>query len=241
MREDSHVVARPEAVGDRFNGPVDVTADLHEKFPAYHSNFRGVNPVWAKDRATPAFSTLKEIVEPFLDYIYRKLSRPCNLAEPLAAEGEVLPVYRPDKLSPQHRHVLRISAADKEVALVGASAASYTDIHEELKGTILLKPLRHPLNDYLLPVFRKFPIFVSRRPLPRVRHIKNLEVFRLCRIDPRTRPEIDWQRIHPSYVRRGIVHLQEFIVLVIRHFIWLGLFFNCHSLLLFHWNSSLFH
>ena len=72
---NAQVVSRPEAVGRRFDDPVDVAAHQIEKLAADHGDFRLVDAVGAEDGTAAALRALVEVIEPFLQDIYSQV--PC--------------------------------------------------------------------------------------------------------------------------------------------------------------------
>ena len=170
--------------------PVDVEPEQPQQLPAHHGDFGRVDAEGAEDRAAPALGALVEVVEPLLDDVDGQLAAAGQLAEDLAQGGEVLAVDGSQQLGPQHRHVLRVAAADEEVALVGTGPAADADVHEELERAVLLQPLRHPLQDDLLPVVRQLPVVVGDGPLPAGWADRGSSGSWLARIDVAARPEI---------------------------------------------------
>jgi len=88
----------------------------------------------------------------------------------LSRRGEFLSIDRSQELCPENRHVFGVSSADEKMAFIGAGTASHADIHEDPQRPESLKPLSEALQDDLFPVFRQFPVFIERRPFPRVGH-----------------------------------------------------------------------
>ena len=89
---------------------------------------------------------------------------PGQAPQDLAGLGEIIAVDAAQQLGPQHRHVFRISGADKEVALVGTRAAAHTDVHEHLEGPEFFQPFTESFKDDLLPIVGQLPVVIQRIP-----------------------------------------------------------------------------
>ena len=137
-----------------------------------------------------------EIVEPFLDHVFRQLARTGEAAKGLADGREVIQIDGAEQLGPQHRHIARIAGPQVKMAFVGAGAAAHATIHKHTERTITLQPFPHPVQYDFLPVGRQFPVSVFRRPLARVRQIYCDQAFCLAGKQPGSGTKID-RRIHP--------------------------------------------
>ena len=97
-----------------------------------------------------------------------------HLTHDLPGQGKIVPVDGAQEFGPQDRHVFWIPRAEKEVALISAGAAADTTIHENFQGTKLFQPLLQAGKDDLLPVFRKLPVIILRRPFSSVGKVQPL-------------------------------------------------------------------
>ena len=209
MGLDAEVVAGAVAVGGRLENPVDVAAHFVQELARHHGDLGGVDAVGAEKRAAPAFRALVEVHEPFLDHVFFQLARAGQLAERLGRGRELAPVDGAQKFRAQHRHVLRVAAADEEVALVGAGAAAHAHVHEDLERAIFFQLLAELLHDEALPVGRKLPVLIHGAPFPGIGHAQVLENVGLGRVAEITRPKRGLG-VHPRFDRRGVVDLDEF-------------------------------
>ncbi len=202
----AQMVALHVAVRNRSCDPLDVQAEQIEKFTTDDRDLGLVDSVGAENRAAAALSALEEVIPPFFQYIEGQFTGACHLAEDLAGQGELFSIDRPDQFGPEHRHILGIAGADKEVALIRAGAAAYADVHEEPERPVLFQALRDPFEEDLLPVLGQFPVRVGRSPVPRVRETDDVQAFRLRSMAEHAL--FDHRgRVHPPRFRRSVIYL----------------------------------
>ena len=65
MGLNPEMISGSRAIGNRRCNPVDIQAEEVQQFTAHDGNFRRIDAVGAKNRAAPAFRTLKQIIPPF--------------------------------------------------------------------------------------------------------------------------------------------------------------------------------
>src|SRR3990172_6528007 len=223
VRLDPQVVPGPVAVGHRLDDPVDVDAEQVQELARHHRDLGGVDAVGAEHGAAPALGALVEVEEPLLDDVESERPRPHHPAEELPGGGEVVAVDGPEQLGAQDRHVLRVAAADVEVALVRARPAAHADVHEHPERAVLADPLPDAVEDDLLPVGGELPVLFERRPLTRVREADVLELLRLRGVDEVAVPDVG-RLVHPVLLRdAAVVELHELVPVVVLHLIRLEL------------------
>jgi hypothetical protein len=160
VRRNTEVVTHGETVTHRLEHPVDVATHQMEELSPHHGHFAGVNPVGTEDRTATTFRTLIIVVEPFLDDVLGEFSGSCEFAKELALPSKLPLVDRSQELGSQNRHIFGISGAKKIMALVRTGPTTHADIHEELEGSILRKPIFHALQDELSIVRGQLPVII---------------------------------------------------------------------------------
>jgi hypothetical protein len=95
MRRYTKVITSAERIGSRTYNPFSSAADKVKQFPPHHGNFTGIDPVGAKNRTTPTFRALKEIVVPFFHNLLVELTPTSQFAKNLATYCEILTINRP--------------------------------------------------------------------------------------------------------------------------------------------------
>ena len=199
---DAKVVAGEATVFHGVHDPVDAKTHLVQQFAHDSGDFGRVDAVGAEERAAAAFSTLVGVVEEFLHYFLVPATGAHFLAKNLAKHGVVAAVQRAQKLGAQHGHVLGVVGAKEEVALVGASAATHADIHEQLERAVLFKALFKGVTQNLFPVFGHVPVFCRRVPLVGIGHVQKFHGFLLGRVAKAARCKFRLG-VKPALVRKG--------------------------------------
>lgn len=161
-----------------------------QKFTHDGGDFCGVDAVWAEQRTAATFGALIEVVEPLFNDFFVELACANELTEELTSSGEVLTVNGAEQFCTQNRHVLWVTGTDEEVTFVSASAATYTDVHENFEGAVLCKAVLQCFIDDFFPIFREVPVFLVSRPIVWIRHAKRNHVGFLSRIAPSSWAEL---------------------------------------------------
>ncbi len=176
------MVAGKTAVLDRVHDPVQAQANFMQQLAHDHRDFGRVDAVGAIKRAAAAFRALVGIIEKFLDNIHAPASCANASAKYLAQHGVIAPVKRTKKFGAQNRHILWIVGAEEKLALVRAGAAAHADIHEQLKGTVLLQPVCKGITKDFFPVLWEIPVFSRWIPFMGMGHVQKLHGIHLCGI-----------------------------------------------------------
>ena len=92
MGRDAKVISGPITIGSRFNNPVDVKTQQIKQLPGHHGHLTGIDPIGTEDRTAAAFGALEEIIEPFLQNLFGKLSGSRQFTKNLSRECEISPI-----------------------------------------------------------------------------------------------------------------------------------------------------
>ena len=177
VRLNTQVVASAVAVGDRLHDPVHVDAQQVQQLAGHHGDLGSVDAVRAVDAAAAALCALEEVVVPLLEHLLGELAPARQGTENPACGREVLAINGSQELRAQHRHVLGVTRADEEVALVGAGAAPHADVHEDLERAVLLQQVLEAFMDDLFPVLGQLPVGIRRRPVARIGLVEVFQVL----------------------------------------------------------------
>ena len=99
------------------------------------------------------------------------------------------------------------------MAFIGTCPAPHADIKEKPERAIFVYPFPQSFNEYLLPVFREFPVLVHNRPVAGIREAYGLKGLGFVPIAEHALLE-DSRGFHPArFMRRVSLSLQVLLVL----------------------------